>query len=123
MVRSPARVRARQLHRVPQYAKVPAACDVDFQRLALADFVTYGEGDAEAEAPAEALAEGALAEAELAEETLADDALAGEAPVGPALMVMTTGAFGRVSVPAAGSVPVTVPYSSEPCTDLMAATV
>ena len=102
------------------------------QRLALADF-TYGEGDAEAEAPAEALAEeelveGALAEAELAEEKLADDplaeeALAGEAPVGPALIVRTTGALGRASVPAEGSVPVTVPYSSGPCTDRMAATV
>jgi hypothetical protein len=102
------------------------------QRLALVDF-TYGEVDAEAEAPAEALAEeelveGALAEEALAEETLADDplaeeALAGEAPVGPALIVRTTGALGRASVPAAGSVPVTVPYSSGPCTDRMAATV
>jgi hypothetical protein len=103
---------------------------------------TYGVGDAEAEAPAEALAEevlveevlveGALDEAELAEEalaeeTLADDplveeALAGGAPVGPALIVRTTGALGRASVPAEGSVPVTVPYSSGPCTDRMAAT-
>jgi len=97
------------------------------QRLALADF-TYGEGDAEAEPPAEALAEeelveGALAEGALAEEKLADDPLAEEAPVGPALMVMTTGALGRVSVPAEGSVLVTVPYSSGPCTDLIPATV
>ena len=112
------------------------------QRLALVDF-TYGEVDAEAEAPAEALAEEelvegalaeealaeeALAEEALAEETLADDplaeeALAGEAPVGPALIVRTTGALGRASVPAAGSVPVTVRYSSGPCTDRMAATV
>jgi hypothetical protein len=92
------------------------------QRLALADF-TYGEGDAEAEPPAEALAEEELVEGALAEEKLADDPLAEEAPVGPALMVMTTGALGRVSVPAEGSVLVTVPYSSGPCTDLMAATV
>ena len=97
------------------------------QRLALVDF-TYGEVDAEAEAPAEALAEEELVEGALAEETLADDplaeeALAGEAPVGPALIVRTTGALGRASVPAAGSVPVTVPYSSGPCTDRMAATV
>jgi hypothetical protein len=97
------------------------------QRLALVDF-TYGEVDAEAEAPAEALAEEELVEEALAEETLADDplaeeALAGEAPVGPALIVRTTGALGRASVPAAGSVPVTVPYSSGPCTDRMAATV
>ena len=98
------------------------------QRLALVDF-TYGEVDAEAEAPAEALAEEELVEEALAEETLADDplaeeALAGEAPVGPALIVRTTGALGRASVPAAGSVPVTVPYSSEPsCTDRMATTV
>jgi hypothetical protein len=95
---------------------------------------TYGVGDAEAEAPAEALAEevlveGALAEAELAEEalaeeTFAEEVLAGEAPVGPApaLIVRTTGALGRASVPAEGSVPVTVPYSSGPCTDRMAAT-
>ena len=97
------------------------------QRLALVDF-TYGEVDAEAEAPAEALAEEELVEEALAEETLADDplaeeALAGEAPVGPALIVRTTGALGRASVPAAGSVPVTVRYSSGPCTDRMAATV
>ena len=106
------------------------------QRLALVDF-TYGEVDAEAEAPAEALAEEelvegalaeeALAEEALAEETLADDplaeeALAGEAPVGPALIVRTTGALGRASVPAEGSVPVTVPYSSGPCMDRIAAT-
>ena len=76
----------------------------------------------------DALAEAELAEEALDEETLADDALAeeealaGEAPVGPALMVRTTGALGRASVPAAGSVPVTVPYSSGPCTDRMAAT-
>jgi hypothetical protein len=65
--------------------------------------------------------EGALAEAALAEETLADDplterVLAGEAPVGPTLIVGTTGTLGRASVPAEGSVPVTVPYSSGPCT-------
>ena len=117
--------------------KPPPRATWTSQRLALADSA-YREGDAEAEAPAEALAEeelveGALAEAELAEaelakEKLADDppaeeALAGEAPVGPALMVMTTGALGRASVPAAGSVPVTVRYSSGPCTDRMAATV
>ncbi len=103
---------------------------------------TYGVGDAEAEAPAEALAEevlveevlveGALDEAELAEEALAEETsaddplaeevLAGEAPVGPALIVRTTGALGGASVPAEGSVPVTVPYSSGPCTDRMAAT-
>ena len=92
------------------------------QRLALADF-TYGEGDAEAETPAEALAEEVLVEGALPEAALADGPLAEEAPVGPALMVMTTGALGRVSVPAEGSVLVTVPYSSGPCTDRMAATV
>jgi hypothetical protein len=89
---------------------------------------TYGVDDAEAEAPAEALAEevlveDALAEAGLAEEALAEEkTLAGEAPVGPALIVRTTGALGRASVPAEGSVPVTMPYSSVPCTDRMAAT-
>ncbi len=83
---------------------------------------TYRVDDAEAEAPAEALAEGVLAEAELAEEALAQEVLAGGAPVGPALIVRTTGALGRASVPAEGSVPVTVPYSSGPCTDRMAAT-
>jgi hypothetical protein len=94
--------------------------------LALVGF-TYEEGEAEAEEPAEALAEevlveGALAEVALAEETFADDALAGAAPVWPALIVRTMGALGRALVPAEGSVPVTVPYSSGPCTDWMAAT-
>ncbi len=97
-------------------------------------YPAYGEGEAEAEAlademlAAEALAEEMLAEDALAEETLAADVLAGETlaggtPVGPALMVRTTGALGRASVPAEGSVSVTVPYSSGPSTDLMAATV
>jgi hypothetical protein len=57
---------------------------------------------------------GALAEAALADDPLAERMLAGEAPVGPALIVSTTGALGRASVPAEGSVPVTVPYSSGP---------
>ena len=126
----------------PRGARAFAADTRTSQRFAPVG-CTYGVGDAEAEAPAEALAEevlvagvlveGALAEAELtegalAEETFADDplaeeVLAGEAPVGPALIVRTTGALGRASVPAAGSVPVTVRYSSGPCTDRMAATV
>jgi hypothetical protein len=68
------------------------------------------------------LVEAELAEAELAEAELTEEALAGEAPVGPALIVRMTGTLGRASVPAEGSVPVTVPYSSGPCTDRMAAT-
>ena len=120
----------------PRGARAFAADTRSSQRFALVS-CTYGVGDAEAEAPAEALAEellveGALDEAELAEEALAEETpaddplaeevLAGEAPVGPALIVRTTGALGRASVPAEGSVPVTVPYSSGPCTDRMAAT-
>jgi hypothetical protein len=123
MVRpSLARVQPRRLHRAPRGVRILDAS----QRLALVGF-TYGEGEAEAEEPAEALAEevlveGALAEVALAEETFADDALAGAAPVWPALIVRTMGALGRALVPAEGSVPVTVPYSSGPCTDWMAAT-
>ena len=103
----------------------------------------YGVGEAEADAFAEdALAGDALVEAALAvdapaEELLAADALAadvlaadvlagealaGETPSGPALMVRTTGALGLASVPAEGSVPVTVPYFSGPLPDRMAAT-
>lgn len=83
----------------------------------------YGEGEVEAEelADDEPAAE-ALVEA-LAEEALAEAAAAEEMPVGPALMVRTTGALGRASVPAEGSVPVTVPDSSWLFTVLMAATV
>jgi hypothetical protein len=123
MVRpSLARVQPRRLHRAPRGVRILDAS----QRLALVGF-TYGEGEAEAEEPAEALAEevlveGALAEVALAEETFADDALAGAAPVWPALIVRTMGALGRALVPAEGSVPVTVPYSSGPRTDWMAAT-
>ncbi len=71
----------------------------------------------------DALEAEALAEEALGEETLAGEALAGETPVGPVLMVRTTGALGRASVPAEGSVPVTVPYLSGPSAGLMAATV
>jgi hypothetical protein len=101
-------------------------------------YPAYREGEAEADAagevaPAEELAEElteelaeALAEELLDADALVEDALAeaaaGEAPVGPELMVRTTGALGPASVPAEGSVPVTVPYSSGPCTDLIAAT-
>lgn len=59
----------------------------------------------------EAPAAEALAAEALAEETPAE-AAAEEMPVGPVLMVRTTGALGRASVPAEGSVPVTVPGSS-----------
>ncbi len=90
--------------------------------------LAYGEGEAEAEELAEAATEEALAEETLAEETLAEEApaeaaVAEETPVGPALMVRTTGALGRASVPEAGSVSVTVPGSSWLFTVLMAATV
>ncbi len=90
--------------------------------------LAYGAGEAEAlaeAAPAEdaateetlaadALVEDtpaaeALAVEALAADALAEGALAGEAPVGPTPMVRTTGALGLVSVPADGSVPVTVP--------------
>ena len=133
MVRpSLARVQPRRLHRAPRGVRILDAS----QRLALVGFI-YGEGEAEAEEPAEALAEEvlvevalaevalaevALAEVALAEETFADDALAGAAPVWPALIVRTMVALGRTLVPAEGSVPVTVPYSSGPCTDWMVAT-
>ncbi len=128
MVRpSLARVQPRRLHRAPRGVRILDSS----QRLALVGF-TYEEGEAEAGEPAEALAEEvlvevalaevALAEVALAEETFADDALAGAAPVWPALVVRTMGALGRALVPAEGSVPVTVPYSSGPCTDWMAAT-
>jgi len=110
--------------------------------------LAYGEGEAEAEELAEAATEEALAEETLAEETLAEEtlaeetlaeetlaeetlaeeapaeaAVAEETPVGPALMVRTTEALGRASVPEAGSVSVTVPGSSWLFTVLMAATV
>ena len=74
--------------------------------------LAYGEGEAEAEELAEAATEEALAEETLAEEAPAEAAVAEETPVGPALMVRTTGALGRASVPAEGSVSVTVPGSS-----------
>jgi hypothetical protein len=64
----------------------------------------------------------ALAVETLADPLLAEDALAVEAPVEPTLMARMTGALGRASVPAEGSVPVTVPYSSGPFTDRMADT-
>ncbi|MDQ3428648.1 MAG: hypothetical protein M3479_01715, partial [Actinomycetota bacterium] len=79
----------------------------------------------------EALAGEALAEEALAEEALAEEALAVEAPEGtlaegtpvdPPLIVSTTGAPGRESVPAGGSVFRTVPWSSSLGSDLMAAT-
>ena len=83
--------------------------------------MTYGEGDADALAE-DVLAGEALAGGALAEETPAEEVAAEETPSGPALMVRTTGALGRASVPAEGSVPMTVPGSSWLLTLLMAAT-
>jgi hypothetical protein len=62
----------------------------------------------------DALVEDADALADALADTLATEAPAEEAPAeetasGPALMVRTTGALGLASVPAEGSVPVTVP--------------
>src|SRR5918997_951052 len=89
-------------------------------------YPAYREGEAGADAAAEVVPAEELAEELLDADALVEDALAeaavGEAPVGPELMVRTTGALGLASVPAEGSVPVTVPYSSGPCTDLIAAT-
>ncbi len=70
--------------------------------------LAYGAGEAEALAEA-APAEDAATEETLAADALAEGALAGEAPAGPTPMVRTTGALGLASVPADGSVPVTVP--------------
>lgn len=76
--------------------------------------LTYGEAEAEADPLAEetlageALAE-ALVGAALAEAVLDEEALALERPAGPSLMMSTTGVSGPASVPAEGSVSITVP--------------
>ena len=59
----------------------------------------------------------------LAAGVLAGETPAGGTPVGPALMVRTTGTLDPASVPAEGSVWMTVPGSSGLFTALMAATV
>src|SRR3712207_4694768 len=116
-------------HDAPVYPEVAPDFGLMTKRVARGSALPgQGEGDAEADALAEdALAEDAVAEDAVAEDAVAEDALAEaataeEVPVGPALTVRTTGASGPASVPAEGSVPVTVPGSSRLVTLLMAAT-